>query len=54
MLRRLHLTRSGETCKMYKFVWCEGDLKLADIATQNVGDNDLNIRIEYIMVMLDK
>ena len=51
--RRVHLVRIGETCKMYKVAWFEGDLKLADIATKNVGENDLDTRIEYIMVMLD-
>ena len=51
--RRVHLVRNGEECKMYKFVWWEGDLKLADIATKNDGEKDLNSRIEYIIVMLD-
>ena len=38
---------------MHKIFWCEGGLQLADIATKNVGENDLNPRIEYIIVRLD-
>ena len=32
--------------------WCEGGLKLSDIATRNVGDNYLNPRMKHIMVGL--
>ena len=39
---------------MHKIDWFEGGLKLADIATKNVGDNDLTPRMKYIMVRLDK
>ena len=39
---------------MHKIGLCEGGLQLADIATKNVGENDLNPRMKYIMVMLDK
>ena len=38
---------------MYKIDWCEGSLKLAEITTKNVGDNDLNNRMKYIMVRLE-
>ena len=31
--RRVHLVRIGETCKIYKIAWFEGDLKLSDIET---------------------
>ena len=51
--RRLNSVRNEEKCKMKKIDWCEGGLKLADIATRNVGDNYLNTRMEYIMVRLD-
>ena len=44
--------RNGEKCKMYRIEWCEGGLKLADIETKNVGENDLNHRMKYIMVRL--
>ena len=37
---------------MHKIDWCGGGLKLADIETKNAGENYLNIRIEYIMVIL--
>ena len=39
---------------MHKVDWCEGGLKLADIATKNIGENYLNPRIKYIMVRLEK
>ena len=51
--RRVHFVRNGENCKIHKIDWCEGGMKLADIATENVGDNDLNPRMKYIMVRLD-
>ena len=38
---------------MHRIDWCEGGLKLAYIATKNVGENDLNPSIKYIMVMID-
>ena len=37
---------------MYKTEWCEGGLKLVEIATNNVGENYLNTIMEYIMVSL--
>ena len=39
---------------MHKIDWCEGGIQLSDIATKNVNDNDLNNRMKYIMVRLDK
>ena len=51
--RRVNFVRNGENCKIHKIDWCEGGMKLADIATKNVGDNDLNPRMKYIMVRLD-
>ena len=38
---------------MHKIDWYEGGLKLADISTKNVDENDLNTRMKYIMVRLD-
>ena len=38
---------------MHKIYWCEGGLKLVDIATKHFGENDLNQIIKYIMVRLD-
>ena len=38
---------------MNKIDWCEGGLQLADTATKNFGDNDLNTRMKYIMVRLE-
>ena len=51
--RRVHFVSNGERWKMHKIDWCEGGLQLEDIATKNVGDNDLNPRMKYIMVRLD-
>ena len=51
--RRVHLVISGEKFKIYNIEWCEGGLQLADIDTNNVVENDLNIRMEYIIVSLD-
>ena len=51
--RILHFVRNGEKFKMHKVHWCEGGLQLEDISTKNVGENDLNTRIKYIMVRLD-
>ena len=39
---------------MHKIEWCEGGMKLSDIVTKNVGENDLNPRMRYIMARLDK
>ena len=35
---------------MNKIYWCEGGLKLSDIATKNISENDLNSIIKYIRV----
>ena len=51
--RILYFLRDGKNRKMHKIGWCEGGLQLAYIATKNVGENDLNPRIKYIMVRLD-
>ena len=38
---------------MNNIEWCEVGLQLADIDIKNVGDNDLNTRMEYIMVIIE-
>ena len=38
---------------MHKIEWCEGGFQLANSATKNFGENDLNPRMEYILVRLD-
>ena len=50
--RIVHLVRNGENFKMHNIDWCEGGIKLADITTKNVGENDINDRMKYIMVRL--
>ena len=52
--RRMHFVRNGENCKMHKIDWCEGGPQLADIATNNVSENDLTPKIKYIMLILEK
>ena len=49
----VNFVSNGENCKMHKINWCEGGLQLADIATKHVIENDLNLRMKYIMVRLD-
>ena len=51
--RRMYFIRNGKKFKMHKIDWCEGGLKLADIATNNAGENDLTPRMKYIMVRLE-
>ena len=51
--RIMNLVRNGEKCKMNEIDWCEGGLKLEDIATNNVGYNYLTTRMKYIMVRID-
>ena len=50
---RMLIVSNGEKFKMNKIDWCEVGLQLADIATQNVGENDLTPAMKYIMVTLE-
>ena len=38
---------------MHRIDWCEGGIQLEEISTKNVGENELNSRMKYIMVRLD-
>ena len=49
---KVHFVRNSEKWKMHKIHWCDGGLKLADIVTKNVSDNDLNPGMKYSMVRL--
>ena len=51
--RREHFVRNGENFKIKNIEWFEGGLQLEDIATKNVGKNDLNLIMKYIKVRLD-
>ena len=51
--RRVHFVRNGKKLKIHKIDWCERGMQLADIATKNVGENELNPRIKYIMVSIE-
>ena len=50
---RVHFVINGEKFKMQNIDWCEGGMQLAGISTKNVGDNNLNPIMKYIMVRLD-
>ena len=52
--RIVHFVRNGEKWKMHKIDWCEGGLQLEYIATNNVGENELNTRMKYITVRPEK
>ena len=51
--RRVNFVSNEKKCKIYKIDWCEGGLQLADIVTNNVGENYLTPIMKYIMVILD-
>ena len=51
--RRVHFVRNVKMCKMHNIDWCEGGLQLVDIATKNVGENDLDPTMKYIIGRLD-
>ena len=48
----LHFVRNGEYWNMHKKVWCEEDMQLSDIGTNNVKEDELNPRLGYSMVRL--
>ena len=52
--RRVNFVRNGEKWKLHNNEWFGGGLQLPDIVTKNVGDNELNPGMKYIMVSLDK
>ena len=51
--RRVNFVRNCEKFKMHKIDWCKGGPQFTYIETKNVGENDLNLIMKYIMVMLD-
>ena len=51
--RIVHFLGNVENCKMHKIDWCEGGLQLSYIATKNVREHDLTLRMKYIMVRLN-
>ena len=50
--RRVDFVRNGEKLKMHKIYWFEGGLLFTDIATKNIGDDNLNPNIKYIVEMI--
>ena len=51
--RRVNFVINGDKYKIHRIEWCEGGLKLSDIETKNIGENDLNNRMKYIMASID-
>ena len=51
--RRVYFVRNDEKCKMHKIDWCEGGLQLVDILANTFGENDLNPRIQNIMLRIE-
>ena len=51
--RRVNFVRNGDKRKIHNIYWYEGGLHLSYIANNNVGKNDLNTRMKYIMVSLE-
>ena len=49
----VNFVRNDEKFKLENIYCCEGGLQLADIATNNVGDNYSNPRMQYIIVGLE-
>ena len=50
---RMQLVINGEEYNMYKTVWHEGVMQLADIGTKNVREDELSPILGYDMVILD-
>ena len=51
--RIIHFVSNGEKWKMHNIYWCERSLQLSYMATKNIGDNDLTLRMTYTMVKHD-
>ena len=51
--RREFVLRNGEKCIIHKIDCFEGGLQLAEIATKNVSEHDLNTRMKYVMVRIE-
>ena len=41
----MHSLINGKKCNHYKTVCCEGGIKLADIGTNNVREDELNTKL---------
>ena len=50
---RMYFVRNGEELNLHKTVWYEGGLKLSDIVTKNVREDEFNPRLGYDMVRLE-
>ena len=51
--RIMHFVRNGEEWNLHKTIWYDWGMKLADIGTKNVRENELNPRLGYDVVRLE-
>ena len=51
--RRMNFVINVEKCDFYKTVWCEVGLKLSEIGTNNVREDEFNTRLGYAVVRLE-
>ena len=49
----MNLVRNGKQYNFHKTVWCEVGMKLADIGTENIREDQLNTRLGYNMLILE-
>ena len=49
----VHFVTNGKESNIHKTVWCEGDIQLAEIGTNNIREDEFNPRLVYTMVILD-
>ena len=50
--RIIHFVINDKDCNLYKTLWCERGLQLADIRTMNVRESEFNPRLGYNIVRL--
>ena len=50
---RMHFVKNGEEYNLKKNVWCEIGLKLVEVGTKNIREDELNPRLGYAMVRID-
>ena len=50
--RKKYFVINGKEYNLHKTMWCQGGLKLVDIVTKNVREDELNPRFGYIMVRI--
>ena len=51
--RRMYFVINFEDCNFHKKVWHKGGIQLAEIAANNVREDELNPRLGYAMVRIE-